>query len=624
MLQYLAFAWNPRDPQAVATANTLRQRHIAHASTYRFVFHQPGIEVYCAAGAGEHGAAIPLHSDFGVVLGTLFEVRDPSSDVAMSPLGTLDEATSRTLLYTEGRAITSRFWGSYVLILHHAPRTQTYVVRAPMSRLPCFHASYDGVDVFFSDVEYFARIAPLKLSVNWDCIRAQVAHGDYLTHETALSEIAALQCGECLDIGPDGTHRRVYWEPRSILNEPPVPDFRDASRALKRTTQYCVNSWVSPHRTVLHTLSGGLDSSIVLSCLVNAPTKPHVRCVNYYSDESGDERVYATAMARHIGIELIEQERNRSIDMRVFRDTVKTANPVLHFTGCDFEPTNAALASQIGATAIFDGELGDDVFGHSLRHDALGECVQRYGISRRFFKAAIDFAMLRRESIWRTLLQTYRTHRRLTEMRYWSQYRSLIRESNFLPAKSWLVSEEALREYERSSTRFIHPWFRDVAGIPYGKLKLMFSSMVATSTAYQSPFAKPHYPPTLSPLVSQPLIELALRIPSHLHIEGGRDRAVARAAFADDLAPLVVIRGLGKGTPDLWLKQLVARNREFLREFLLDGILVNQGLLDRRKVDAALAADVGGARIFISDVLVQCYIEAWLRGWSSARFRAAA
>lgn len=148
--------------------------------------------------------------------------------------------------------------------------------------------------------------------------------------------------------------------------------------------------------------------------------------------------------------------------------------------------------------------------------------------------------------------------------------------------------------------------------------------MVATSTAYQSPFAKPHYPPTLSPLVSQPLIEFALRIPSHLHMEGGTDRAVARAAFADDLAPLVVNRGLGKGTPDLWLKQLVARNREFLREFLLNGMLVNQGLLDRRKVDTALAADVSGGRIFISDVLVQSYIEAWLRGWSSARFRAAA
>lgn len=624
MLQYLAFTWNPRDPRAVAAVNTLRQRHITHPNNYRSVFHQPGIEVYCAAGAGEHEAAIPLHPDSGVVLGTLFEVREPSPNVTMSPLGTLDEAATITLLSTEGRAITSRFWGSYVLILHHALRTRTYVVRGPMSRLPCFYASYDGVDIFFSDVEYFARVAPLKLSVNWDCIRAQVAHGDYLTHETALSEITALQCGERLDIGPDGPRRQVYWEPRSVLNELPVQDFRDASRALKVTTQYCVNAWASSHRAVLHTLSGGLDSSIVLSCLVNAPTKPHVCCVNYYSDESGDERVYATAMARHAGIELIEQERSRSIDMHVFLDAVKTANPVLHFTGCDFEPTNAALASQIAATAIFDGELGDDVFGHSLRHDAVGECIQRYGVSRRFFRAAIDFAMLRRESIWRTLLQTYRTHRRLTEVRYWSQYRNLIREANFLPAKSWLISEEALREYERSSTRFIHPWFRDVAGIPYGKLKLMFSSMLATSTAYQSPFAKPHYPPTLSPLASQPLVELALRIPSHFHIKGGTDRAVARAAFADDLAPLVVSRGLGKGTPDLWLQQLVARNREFLREFLLDGMLVNQGLLDRRKVEAALAADVSGGRIFIGDVLVQSYVEAWLRGWSSARFRAAA
>src|ERR1700677_2135592 len=172
MLQYLAFAWNPRNPRAVAAVNTLRQRHIAHANTYRFVFHQPGIDVYSAAGAGEHGAAITLHPNSGVALGTLFEARDPAPDIAMSPLGEFGEAAGQAILSTEGRAITSRFWGSYVLILHHAPRTRTYVVRGPMTRLPCFCASYDGVDILFSDVEYFARIAPLKLSVNWDCVRA--------------------------------------------------------------------------------------------------------------------------------------------------------------------------------------------------------------------------------------------------------------------------------------------------------------------------------------------------------------------------------------------------------------------------------------------------------------------
>ena len=41
----------------------------------------------------------------------------------------------------------------------------------------------------------------------------------------------------------------------------------------------------------------------------------------------------------------------------------------------------------------------------------------------------------------------------------------------------------------------------------------------------------------ISPLFSQPLVELCLRIPTYVLTHGGWDRAVARRAFYDDLPP---------------------------------------------------------------------------------------
>jgi asparagine synthase (glutamine-hydrolysing) len=117
----------------------------------------------------------------------------------------------------------------------------------------------------------------------------------------------------------------------------------------------------------------------------------------------------------------------------------------------------------------------------------------------------------------------------------------------------------------------------------------------------------------VSPLISQPVVEAALRIPGYLHCRLAQDRAVARAAFADVLPTEILNRGSGKGGPDLWAKDVVERNTEFLREFLLDGVLVQRGLLDRTKVDSALSPRIAKSTAMVGDIFAKLYIEAWVR-----------
>ncbi|MGK4422636.1 asparagine synthase-related protein, partial [Klebsiella pneumoniae] len=71
--------------------------------------------------------------------------------------------------------------------------------------------------------------------------------------------------------------------------------------------------------------------------------------------------------------------------------------------------------------------------------------------------------------------------------------------------------------------------------------------------AFAQSYVEGHDPqdllPTVSPLLSQPLVETCLGVPSWLWFEGGRNRVVARRAFAGDL-PADVIWRRSKGTPD--------------------------------------------------------------------------
>lgn len=120
--------------------------------------------------------------------------------------------------------------------------------------------------------------------------------------------------------------------------------------------------------------------------------------------------------------------------------------------------------------------------------------------------------------------------------------------------------------------------------------------------------------PYISPLMSQPILEACLSVPSWLWCEGGRNRAVAREAFRDCL-PQIVINRRTKGAFNGLVTQLIERHRSFIREMLLDGILAQHGILDRDLVAAAMSGQLP-TRDALSQLMALVDFEAWASGWS--------
>jgi asparagine synthase (glutamine-hydrolysing) len=117
-------------------------------------------------------------------------------------------------------------------------------------------------------------------------------------------------------------------------------------------------------------------------------------------------------------------------------------------------------------------------------------------------------------------------------------------------------------------------------------------------------------------LTSQPLVELCLRIPVHLCIAGAWDRAIARRAFAADV-PAEILWRRTKGGIDSYVKEALRRNARFVREMLLDGLLVQSGLLDKARLEEALGDAAIGTRIGSAEIFDHLTTEAWLRRWQS-------
>jgi asparagine synthase (glutamine-hydrolysing) len=122
------------------------------------------------------------------------------------------------------------------------------------------------------------------------------------------------------------------------------------------------------------------------------------------------------------------------------------------------------------------------------------------------------------------------------------------------------------------------------------------------------------FAPVLFPLLSQPIVEFCLAVPSWRWCEGGENRALARRAFADRL-PTCVIERRSKGAFDGFCARLFDRNRALVSALLLEGELAGQGILDRTAVEAAIRNPAPSGEL-VMRLLALVDAEAWLQSWS--------
>ena len=116
---------------------------------------------------------------------------------------------------------------------------------------------------------------------------------------------------------------------------------------------------------------------------------------------------------------------------------------------------------------------------------------------------------------------------------------------------------------------------------------------------------------------SQPIVEACLRIPSWILTLGGLDRGLARLAFRDTL-PDSVLRRLAKGTPEEIYEGFIRDNRDALRAFLIDGLLVKLGILCSPSVERLLSGTEIEFDARTTTIINFFSWESWARNWAQA------
>jgi asparagine synthase (glutamine-hydrolysing) len=572
------------------------------------VFARDGIGIYCAGQRTGSSRSHVLHPDAGAIVGAVFRrnasVEPGGRDATAASHAHFGERETDALLRSNGRSLVQNYWGRYVAFLIDGPG-RLRIVRDPTGGLPCFVTIHHEVLICFSELRDCQSLGIDRAQVNWDYLTARVTVPWRMeSRETGLQQVSSLAAGECLERSAEGHERKfLLWNPHEIVTNDPIENIDRATQALRHDVRVSVHTWAACYSGILHALSGGFDSSVVLSCLTDAPSKPRVTCQTYYSEGNNDERPYATLAAQRAHCPLIEMKWSDEIDLRQMRTIARAPTPTLYLQWLELSQRDAQLASEAGATAIFGGHGGDQVFFQRRPDLAIADYVRLKGLSTSALRLAVRAAYSQDVSVWRILREAalYGAFHKTLEPRLEAyEYRKL-------------VTAEVL-DHVRGDHRFDHPWVSASQHLPPAKIDQVY--YLADPPEFYDPFCAADHPERVFPLWSQPVIETCLRIPSYILSFDGQDRSIARRAFIQDIPPEISGR-YAKGRIDEHIKQIFLNNLGFIREVILDGSLVSRGILDRRKSEQALTAQpstVGSNLLEIFDALS---IEIWLEGWNS-------
>jgi asparagine synthase (glutamine-hydrolysing) len=597
-MRYMLLHWNARDAAQSFAAQRLSGR-MRELPGWSCALERNGFAAFCIS-AASHSKPKVFHDRTGVVFGTVFKRRghDASTFVA-----SLDDASQMRATVTHGRALVVSHWGNYIAALLDPERDTLFVLRGPASSIPCLRAEDRGVRLFFSSVEDCVQLTQQRFSIDWGTVASNLIVR-VPGRRTGLREVSEVGPGECVEVGDRHDITHTYWDPLELAQDCSVAHRDEAAESLRRTVSACVHSWASCHDRIVLYLSGGLDSSIVLACLATAPNRPRIVCVTEFSaGADSDEREYARlAAARVPACTYLEQERNSHVSLAGILTANRAASPQYYFRRLEVARSQAEVAKRHEATAIFSGSGGDQVFCQSDASFVVADYLQKHRIDSRLARIVYDAAQLEGLTVWSVFRRAARG------MFAYEKYNPIL---DTLQYKT-LISARLRRDIVEGHPDLLR-WRRAPRTVGPGKLSHVYAMLAMDD--YYDPLGEDGDPEQVPPLFSQPLIELACRLPTYVLMDEGWERGLARFAFAREL-PVEIARRRSKGGIEEHSRSILQANLSFVRGLLLDGLLVEHGLLDRERLGEALGDHPSGRIVGFAEVLSHLCTEAWLRMWT--------
>ncbi len=412
----------------------------------------------------------------------------------------------------------------------------------------------------------------------------RLAVADYLAYSyvpgerTLVQAVRAVPAGAVVRFDATGHHTRRFWQLPAVPQAfDPEPQLRDQLRlALAAAVARAL-----PDGPVCATLSGGIDSSLVLALACRSRQAP-VPCLSVsFGADHANELPFSSLVAAHLGacqhvVEVSTADIAAHFDQAVCALSEPNGDPLTVPNWLLFQ-----RARELGGV-VLNGEGGDPCFGGPknapmLLAALLGEDDDERGRQRDYLRA----------------------HQRLFD-----DFGDALHDD-----MRHAVADDRL-------PRELTPWFADP------RYPGLIDQLMAINVVYKGAW---HILPKVdhlgfvhgcrprSPLFDRRVVELSMRIPSHLKRAGAVEKHLLKEAVRDLLPTAIIDRPKsGMLVPvEAWFAGPL---RDFARPRLLDS-LTSMRIVRRDWLERLSAYKLGGLRprrgIKVWQLLT---LEAWIRG----------
>ncbi|MDK2769706.1 MAG: hypothetical protein KYX69_18530 [Sphingomonas sp.] len=527
-------------------------------------------------------AHVVLPNGGGILFGHLFDRESSARVIEPAKLGQLSASE-----------LVKSYWGGYVAIRALGDRVE--VIRDPSGTVPCYYAEIEGVHVLTSRPNLLFGPALLEPVIDWTIVTQSLVFRDFRPARTCLRGISEVLPGIVFDLNDRGASTHCAWSPWTFA-EPAVrvTDRADAIALLRDVASTTLGAWAGCFERPLIEISGGLDSSIVAAGMRTGQSEAH--CLTF-GPAPGDasELPWARAVAELLGYPLTELVADAAtVDIR-HSDAQDLPRPCARSFSQALDRPIQVLAAELRTDAFFGGGGGDSMF--CLTHSAfpLIDRLAAEGLGKGVFETAGDIAQMTRTNVWKVFAAAARR---------WPRNHSAMPKP---------MTNAFLAPHVRDCLPWPegNPWLAAPAGIPPGKCKHVWS-IIGIQNQLEG-YGREAMAPLLAPLMSQPIAEICISIPTWFWCAGGNNRTVAREAFRDRLPASVIDRRTKVSFSSLAYRMIRA-NMTIIREMLLDGALAREGLLDRERITRFLEGTMADSEA-LPEVMALVEVEAWVRHW---------
>ncbi len=465
---------------------------------------------------------------------------------------------------SQGAWLAKRCWGRYILVSFEDNQVTLY--RDPQGLSTLFYMPVPGGVLFSSEIALLFDAVETKPRLNWSHLTSFVVNAHTITLSTPFEGISELAPGSSTCFTKNGAiTTKLFWDPTTIESKP-IDDEYAFEERLYDTFKGTTAAWSRGIEKICVELSGGLDSSSVLAVL-QEPGRNLVAINLMHTDvASSNEIAYAKNVADLTNVPLIVKDMQEALPFAPFEVKRRFNKPSSFLSDAKFNQLFIAAAQLGKEDEIFGGQGGD----HLFLAPPMVETVADYFLEKGF------------RGLSKKIVEIAAYHR----MPYARVFTSMMKALG-----GYMVGRNAVFDLVQKE----EPWMRDSfkSQVQQDQFKPLFWEQlmeVHPGKAYHifAAYGASLYidrghriegKQVINPFLSQPLVELALSMPTYQSFAQGKNRVLFRRAMARRHQGDYIWR-TSKGETSGILTLAVRQHFDRVCQLALEGRFAQEGLID--------------------------------------------